>query len=86
MLANLLDHRDDPATPLIVPLSRTLPFTGLLGPIIAASPVEIPAEFLQVHHDLPTPRHAITGINAAITAAARDLTLFSEQGLPWATA
>jgi predicted dehydrogenase len=85
LLDNLLDHRADPATPLLVPLSRTLPFTALLRPMLASSPILIPAKFLRIHHDLATPRHAITGINAAITAAARDLTLFSEQPLPWAT-
>lgn len=86
LLANLLDHRADPAVPLLVPLRRTLPFTELLGPMLAPTPVLIPAEFCQVRHDLPTPRLAITGINAAIDTAARTLGLFSELSVPWASA
>jgi predicted dehydrogenase len=85
LLDNLLDHRADPRVPLIAPLSRTLPFSAMLAPILAAPAVLIPDEFLQVYADLPTPRFVITGVNAAIDRAAGELSLFSELDLPWAT-
>jgi predicted dehydrogenase len=84
LLANLLEHRSDPSVELVVPLPRTRPFTALLAPIVNAPVVSIPDEFLEVYADLATPRFAITGINDAIERCARDLTLFSEQALPWA--
>jgi predicted dehydrogenase len=84
LLDNLLDHRADPTVPLLVPLARTLPFTALLAPILAAPPALIPPEYLSTHHDLATPRLSITGINAAIDEAANRMALFSELPLPWA--
>jgi predicted dehydrogenase len=82
LLANLLEHRADPTRPLLVPLARTRPFTSLLAPIQAAEPVEVDAAFVQTRDDLPSPRLAITGVNAAIDAAARGLALFSELRSP----
>src|SRR6185369_4417744 len=82
LLANLLDHRADPATPLLVPLERTRPFTALLGPILAVEPVDVDEAHLSTRYDGPAPRLAITGVNAAIDAAAAQLALFSELRAP----
>lgn len=79
LLANLLAHRGDPSgVPLLVPLERTRPFTGLLPAIIAAPVRPIDGRRLSIRTDLPAPRVVIDGINAAIEAAAANLALFSE--------
>jgi predicted dehydrogenase len=83
LLANLLDHRADPAVPLIAPLRRTRPFTTVVEAVTAAPVRRVDPAYLRTWHDLPHPRLVITGINAAVAQAAARLSLFSELSLPW---
>jgi len=47
MLANLLDHRADPAVPLLAPLARTREFTAILQAVLAGpAPVPVPEKYL----------------------------------------
>jgi predicted dehydrogenase len=82
LLDDLLDYRADPTRPLLAPLERTRPFTALLAPIDAAEPVLVHPKHLETRHELPAPRRVLCGINAAIDAAAAQLSLFSELGSP----
>jgi predicted dehydrogenase len=85
LLANLLDHRADPTgVPLLVPLARTAAFTTVLGPVTGAPVSAVDPAYLTTRHDLASPRLVISGVNAAVAAAARELALFSELNLPWA--
>ncbi|MBB2944165.1 putative dehydrogenase [Actinoplanes lutulentus] len=52
LLGNLLDHRADPAVPLLVPLDRTEAFTTVAAAIVgSAPPVEIASRWLAPHPD-----------------------------------
>jgi hypothetical protein len=87
LLDDLLDHRADPNRPLLAPLERTRPFTGLLAAIDAAEPVLVHPKHVETRHDLSAPRRVLCGVNAAIDAAAAQLSLFSElascRSAPW---
>jgi predicted dehydrogenase len=87
LLENLLDHRADPAgTPLIVPLSRTAPFTALLEAITGApEPIDVGPAYLTAVGEPPARVLTITGVNAVLRAAAQRLSLLSELGVPWAS-
>ncbi len=86
LLANLIAHRADPQrTPLLVPLARTASFTTVVEAVSAAPVTAIGPEHLRTGHDLPHPRLVLTGANGATDAAVRDLALFSELNLPWAS-
>lgn len=74
LLANLVAHRAEPATPLLAPLAATREFTALLAPILAATPAVVGAEHRRERPD----RVEIVGVNDAIDAAAARLALFSE--------
>jgi hypothetical protein len=53
---------------------------------VNAAPVHpIGPAYLTTRDDLATPRLVVTGINAALDAAAAHFALFSELSLPWAT-
>jgi predicted dehydrogenase len=85
-LENLLDHRDDPTVPLFAPLSATEPFTALLEALRGLpEPVAVAPKYLTDHHDMPTRRIAIEGVNDAIRVAGQRMRLFSELGTAWAT-
>jgi predicted dehydrogenase len=80
LLENLLEHRRHGA-PLVVPLQRTAPFTAVLAALTAApAPERIDRRFLEVTGGTVT----VSGVNAAVRAAAARLALFSELGVAWA--
>lgn len=87
LLANLLEHRRDPAgVALIVPLARTDPFTALCETIANAPlPTMIDERFLSATGAAPDRHVVVSGVNAAARAAGERLALFSELGdVPWA--
>jgi predicted dehydrogenase len=86
LLTNLLDHRDDPAAaPLIVPLSRTAPFTTLLEVIAhAPDPTDVDPRYIRTVGEPPSRVNIISGVNAALRSCGQSLSLLSELGVPWA--
>ncbi|WP_326549727.1 Gfo/Idh/MocA family protein [Micromonospora sp. NBC_01813] len=87
LLENLLAHRRDPVgVPLIAPLARTEPFTGLLEVVQAAvEPQLVGAEHVVATGVAGTDRVVtIKGINAMVRRAAAELSLFSELDVAWA--
>ncbi len=84
LLGNLIAHRADPEIALIAPLSRTLTFTEILGPITASPVRPVDPDWVVTAGDLPHPRRVITGINATLRLAEQRLALFSELPAPWA--
>jgi predicted dehydrogenase len=88
LLENLLDHRADPAgVPLIVPLSRTEPFTALLEVIAnAPEPSQVDPAYVRSVGEPPSRVNTIVGVNAALRASADRLALLSELDVPWAGA
>lgn len=87
LLENLLEHRLDPAVPLLAPLESTGAFTKVLDAVRAApAPREIPAELVRWEGDTPDERHPVVlGVEKWIDQAAHELALFSELGAPWAS-
>jgi predicted dehydrogenase len=83
LLENLVAHRAS-GQPLIAPLARTRPFTAVLEAVSAAPVTVIPDCYLTTRHDMDTPRLVITGVNAALHAAAQHVALLRELDLPWA--
>jgi len=86
LLENLLDHRRDPAAvPLLVPLEATRTFTILAEAVVAAPrPVRVPASSTREHGTGPARTVELTGVDAAVTAAAGRLAMFHESGAAWA--
>ncbi|MEV4755666.1 Gfo/Idh/MocA family oxidoreductase [Micromonospora sp. NPDC049559] len=86
LLANLLDHRADPAgVPLIAPLARTAGFTAVLDAIGAApEPALVAGDRVVPAGDPPERVLSIRGVNAALRQAAERLALLSELDVPWA--
>jgi predicted dehydrogenase len=80
LLENLLDHRADPSVPLVVPLSRTAPFTAVLEKLAAAPPPTL----LEPPLVSTGAVRLIDGINAVLRLAAEKLALPSELGVQWA--
>lgn len=81
LLANLVEHRNDPSVALLAPLAATREFTGLLAPILAATPTVVGPEFRRTEAG----RVQIIGVNAVVDAAAAHLSLYSElTDVPWA--
>jgi predicted dehydrogenase len=81
LLENLLDDPDR----LIVPLSRTAPFTAVLEVVQAApAPHAIDAALVDSVGAPPDRVHVIRGVNAALRAAADRPGLLSEVGVGWA--
>jgi predicted dehydrogenase len=86
LLDNLLEHRAT-GVPLIVALARTEPFTALIDVIAnAPPPTPIPDPWVGTTGTAPERHTVIRGVNAAVRRAADELALFSELGVPWATA
>jgi hypothetical protein len=80
LLENLLEHRRS-GVPLVVPLHRTAPFTAVLAALRAAPvPERVDPRFRTVSGGTVT----VSGVNAAVRAAAERLALFSELGVAWA--
>jgi predicted dehydrogenase len=86
LLANLLEHRDDPAAvSLVVPLSRTVPFTTLLEVIARApEPTDVDPKYVRSVGEPPSRVNIISGVNAALRSCGQGLSLLSELGVPWA--
>lgn len=88
LLENLLDHRTAPdRAPLIVPVSRTAPFT-LLAEVIHGAPEPTLVTGDQVYATGEPPERVLTirGVNAVLRRAAEERALLSELGVPWAVA
>ncbi|MEV6300262.1 Gfo/Idh/MocA family oxidoreductase [Actinoplanes sp. NPDC051861] len=83
LLENLLDHRSDPAVPLIAPLSRTRTFTAVAEAIVAAPmPAAIPQSMLRPHPD--GGGLVVDGIDELVRKVAATGTLPSENDVTWA--
>jgi predicted dehydrogenase len=86
LLENLLDHRLDPAVPLLAPLAATGAFTRVLDAVRSAPPPrEIASELVRWDGAGPDAHPVVPGIEKWIDQAAEQLALFSELGAPWAT-
>jgi hypothetical protein len=84
LLANLLDHLDDPGVPLLVPLGVTGAFTAVLDAVRRApEPVPIPREFVRLTADPTATLRSVPGIDRLVHRAARELRMFSELGVGW---
>jgi predicted dehydrogenase len=85
LLANLLAHRADPATPLLVPLARTAAFTALVEQIAAGPvPSTIDASYRTTRGAGPERVVMVDGVSEVVRQAAEQLALPSELGVPWA--
>ncbi|GIE74333.1 oxidoreductase [Actinoplanes philippinensis] len=83
LLENLLDHRRDPATPLLAPLGRTAGFTAVAEAIVASPvPEEIGPRWLTPHPD--GGGSVVAGIDSLVREVADTGRLPSEAGVPWA--
>lgn len=83
LLENLIEHRDDPAVPLLAPLERTAGFTAVAEAIVTApQPAIVPGAFLAPHPD--GGGSVVTGIDEVVRAVAGSGRLPSEIGVPWA--
>jgi predicted dehydrogenase len=83
LLENLLDHRRDPAVPLVAPLALTAGFTAVAEAIVASpAPAEIGPAWLTPHPD--GNGSVVTGIDALVREVADTGRLPSEAGVPWA--
>lgn len=82
LLANLLAHRAD-GVPLLAPLARTRPFTGLVETIAGAPD---PARIGQVRAigGAADPTVTVPGVSRLLRRAATELALPSELGVAWA--
>ncbi|MGW4462473.1 Gfo/Idh/MocA family protein [Micromonospora sp. NPDC004704] len=86
LLANLLDHREDPeGVPLIVPLDRTEGFTALIEAIHAApEPTLLGGGNVLGTGEPPDRVWSIRGVNGVLRQAAESGALLHELGVPWA--
>jgi predicted dehydrogenase len=83
LLENLLEHRADPRTAVLVPLDRTAAFTAVVEAIARApAPAPIPARFLAPHPD--GSGMVVPGVADVLRSATQRLALPSEMSVPWA--
>lgn len=84
LLENLLAHRADPATPLLVPLARTAAFTALVEEIAAGpEPHPIDAAYCSVQGEGADRVIVVDGSSEVMRRAAEQGALPSELGVPW---
>jgi predicted dehydrogenase len=84
LLDNLLDHRADPAVPLLAPLDRTATFTMIGAAIVgSAPPTEIDARWLADHPD--GGGRVLPGVEDLVRQVAATGELPAETGVPWST-
>ncbi|WP_433825454.1 Gfo/Idh/MocA family protein [Actinoplanes sp. CA-015351] len=84
LLENLIDHRADPAVPLLVPLERTEAFTVVAEAIVgSAPPVEIASRWLAPHPD--GGGCVLPGIDEVVREVAETGELPSASSVPWAS-
>lgn len=87
LLGNLLAHRADPATPLLVPLERTAAFTALVEAIAAGpEPHLIDGAYRLTQGDGADRVVIVDGSSALMRRAAEHVALPSELGVPWSRA
>jgi len=85
LLEDLLAHRADPASPLLVPLASTAAFTTVLEAVrTAPDPRPVAPELVQVVAEDGGHRRVVTGVDELVAAAARELATFSELDPRWA--
>ncbi|TDD46645.1 Gfo/Idh/MocA family oxidoreductase [Kribbella antibiotica] len=84
LLANLLDHREDPAVPLYCPFGATGGFTRVVEAIrLAPEPRVIPEALVRWEGEGPDRHPIVRDVEHWIDRAAGELALFSELGAPW---
>jgi predicted dehydrogenase len=87
LLENLLSHRADPASPLIVPLERTESFTAVLECLTTPGlppPTLLGADTVDSRGAGPGRIQVIRGVDAVLRRAAEATALPSELGVSWA--
>jgi predicted dehydrogenase len=85
LLENLLEHRADPAVPLMASLDRCEPFTRWLDAMRRMPlPALIPDKHFVSSGAGPDRRIDLADINAIVRASAQRLATFSELGVAWA--
>ncbi|MBL1069175.1 Gfo/Idh/MocA family protein [Streptomyces sp. 7-21] len=86
LLANLVSHVRH-GEPLLVPLAHTGAFTRFVEAVrTAPEPRPLPASAWHTERTDSGPRRVVPGIDALTAEGARRLALYSELGVPWATA
>jgi predicted dehydrogenase len=86
LLENLADHVHDGA-PLLVPLPRTAAFMRVVEAVrTAPDPRPVPADAVREVAAGSNRRRFLPGVDEAAAGCAERLALFSELGLPWASA
>lgn len=84
LLDNLLAHRDNPAVPLLSPLSATRTFTAVVEAIgKAPDPARIPDQYLSELDSGDERRLIVSTVDKMVRAAAEGLSTFTELGVPW---
>ncbi len=88
LLRNLIAHRLDPdGVPLLAPLSGTRAFASVVEAVRdAPSPSRIPAGWIRSVGEGASRHSVVRGIGEEVAVAADRLALFSEIGVPWASA
>ncbi|SFW83748.1 Gfo/Idh/MocA family protein [Amycolatopsis australiensis] len=88
LLRNLVAHHRDPAdVPLLAPLSATRAFASVVEAVRdAPSPSRIPAGWIRTAGEGASRHPVVRGIGEEVAVAADRLALFSEIGVPWASA
>lgn len=85
LLENLLEHRADPAVPLIAPLARTAAFTAVLDALRSApEPRLLDGDLVEPLGAGPERVLCVRGVNEVLRRAAERGRLPSELGVPWA--
>ncbi|KDN22373.1 Gfo/Idh/MocA family protein [Amycolatopsis rifamycinica] len=88
LLRNLIAHHLDPhGVPLLAPLSGTRAFASVVEAVRdAPSPSRIPAGWIRTVGEGASRHPVVRGIGEEVAVAADRLALFSEIGVPWASA
>ncbi|NIZ93775.1 Gfo/Idh/MocA family protein [Kineococcus rubinsiae] len=85
LLADLLAHRADPASPLLVPLAATAAFTTVVEAVrTAPDPRPVAPGLVDVVAEGGERRCVVRGVDELVAAAAHELALFSELDPRWA--
>ncbi len=88
LLRNLIAHHLDPdGVPLLAPLAGTRAFASVVEAVRdAPSPSRIPAGWIRTVGEGASRHPVVRGIGEEVAVAADRLALFSEIGVPWASA
>jgi predicted dehydrogenase len=86
LLENLADHLVDRTVPLVAPLASMRPFMQVMEAIAESpDPTVIPRAYITAQGAGDSRRLVVRGIDDAIERSVRDLALFRELDLAWAT-